>query len=832
MVGLCGQTSDMALYSGHRVGDVGSIDHCRELSDVGAQFCVALGSALTQAPPIIGFCLPDTNCSKYDIMSFLSDNSTGDSSHIAQAFAASVQNNGVSIFCQGPDGVDNPYKVLGITMLAILLVVTTVVVFATTYDIMKKVSAKADLQLLLTGRSAEQVINLTDMPYTAPAPMAAEVGVVSGGAVQIGSDGETAVVSDSDAQSTTIGGAAASSTNPNPHYGTADHDTDSVVDRGDRCVANVASPRNGIPLLANEEEGSPNAHPPMVRSEASYVPPIINHSSSPVQATPQSSRTRRRRHQQQGYSPRDHNPYQPEPNGAPEHPVHNAAYRRTVLRKQIELRVEQIIDEIPDFQSLFTRFVLCFSLLAGMKRWRHFPASTGHSYLFHSVRTVAWMWLIVVDTYTYSALIPTFSDDNHGILFALMQRKVADAVAIGTLVLISGYIVIHQLEIEEEAFNKNPTAFVERLRQGHCKRWWNATKWYVVRAVKRWLRLVPLYAAVVFLTQSALLQDQGGPFWPIFLESSTLHMNCVQYSAANFAFINNLVPADHSKRCFPWTYYFAIEFQFFLLAPVVHYLHKVLPLKIYVPSFVLLAVGSLALRFISQDSCEEIDRGPQPDTLVPFGNDVEKPWSLFLPFAFGALLYYAHRSVLRKAGEMKMFGPETLSVLRHSTLHSTSIRDRCTFRLLLLLNYKRFRVVCIWSGVILSSGTVMLSWYMVGRGRDCEWQPRWFVTMATLPWCVGLVFLFLPMMFGYGGLLQKFLTHRLWVGSSKLVFGAYLVGPLVVAITNAIQMTPRSVNGVDFFYNAWGNITFSMAIALLFHLAIEQPAMFLTRDMG
>eukprot|EP00658_Telonema_sp_P-2_P023487 TRINITY_DN19419_c0_g1_i3.p1 TRINITY_DN19419_c0_g1~~TRINITY_DN19419_c0_g1_i3.p1 ORF type:complete len:180 (+),score=9.84 TRINITY_DN19419_c0_g1_i3:221-760(+) len=178
-----------------------------------------------------------------------------------------------------------------------------------------------------------------------------------------------------------------------------------------------------------------------------------------------------------------------------------------------------------------------------------------------------------------------------------------------------------------------------------------------------------------------------------------------------------------------------------------------------------------------------------------------------------------------------MFGSETLNVLRHSSLHSTSVRDRCTYRILLCLNYKRFRVVCIWSGCILATGTVMMSWFLVGQERDCELQPRWFVTMATLPWCLAMVLLFLPMMFGYGGLLQKFLTHRLWVGSSKLVFGAYLVGPLVVAISNAIQETPRSINGVAFFYNAWGNITFSMVIALLFHLVIEQPTMFLTRDV-
>eukprot|EP00388_Colpodella_angusta_P022122 GDKJ01056431.1.p1 GENE.GDKJ01056431.1~~GDKJ01056431.1.p1 ORF type:complete len:305 (-),score=-2.48 GDKJ01056431.1:94-879(-) len=238
-------------------------------------------------------------------------------------------------------------------------------------------------------------------------------------------------------------------------------------------------------------------------------------------------------------------------------------------------------------------------------------------------------------------------------------------------------------------------------------------------------------------------------------------------------------------------------------------------------------------RFVEQDTCEDAAHKTNDvsDSIVPLTADFTTPATMLVPYLFGGMLCYFHSATLNKALEIKMFGPQAMNILRYSFKNTASKQDKAVYWLLERLNSKQFRVLCIWGGFIIALLTVFGSW-LVARDYDnsCSFNGRVFAALSILPWCFGIFFVFLPMIFGYGGAIQRALTHRLWTNSSKLVYAAYLIHPVIISIINCIKDHPETFEALPFIYEVWGNATFSLIVAFLFHLLIEQPFMYMVAD--
>eukprot|EP00758_Cryptobia_borreli_P008458 Tbor_TRINITY_DN5390_c0_g1::TRINITY_DN5390_c0_g1_i1::g.5139::m.5139 len=513
--------------------------------------------------------------------------------------------------------------------------------------------------------------------------------------------------------------------------------------------------------------------------------------------------------------------------------------RTEALRAQIRLKKEEVIRHMPDMFSFYTRFTLCFSLLASLRRWMQFSYSPASVLLFHSVRTMCWVWIVVVDVFKYTSLVPSYvapnSINHNSSIYVLLQRKVCDSFAIGTLLLISGFTCGHQLAEVDREYDNDAVYQTKMKHMRIQRRIVHYLCWYVIRLLKKWVRLVPLYAAVVFITQSALLITRGGPFWPMFLNDKLLHGNCMTKSMYNFMFINNFLPTLLSDQCFPWTYYFAVDFQLFCIAPFIHLFHNYCKIQFATVVYIILCVLSVISRFYEQSSCAAVDNNNYKthitDALVPSLSEVfRQPQSMVIPFVFGILLFYAYSNVLQRAEELKMFGEQAIIMLEHSSNHATPTPRKIAYLLLRLLNLKKFRVICLWLGMIGLFSCVLGAWglyHLVDRG--CEDASRVFFALIIVPWCLSLFLFFIPMMFGYGGVMQKFLTQSFWVGLSKLILGAYLTHPIVLSINNATKDYPMGISPMSMAYEVCGTVSITLLLALLFHLMIEQPCIYITR---
>jgi hypothetical protein len=145
---------------------------------------------------------------------------------------------------------------------------------------------------------------------------------------------------------------------------------------------------------------------------------------------------------------------------------------------------------------------------------------------------------------------------------------------------------------------------------------------------------------------------------------------------------------------------------------------------------------------------------------------------------------------------------------------------------------KPFRVLSIWGGVVIGIGCVVGSWavesYFSGWTEPQQYGASVFGALNSLLWTLASTCVILPMLLDYGGMFRRFLCHRLWCGLSRLVFGAYLLHPIIILLYNAMRVSPAKMGFLPFVYDASGNIIITLTLAFFFHLVIEQPIIYLT----
>jgi hypothetical protein len=337
--------------------------------------------------------------------------------------------------------------------------------------------------------------------------------------------------------------------------------------------------------------------------------------------------------------------------------------------------------------------------------------------------------------------------------------------------------------------------------------------------------------SVIFILPLMFRGSSGGPFWPTFLRSRVLHDNCRGDWYPSLLFLSNVLPADEQARCFPWTYYIALEFQFVMLSPLLHYAFKTVAYRKVALGSAVVLLASIAARYLEQDPSSDCAAGRDAAPLsYPLGISrvLQLPHAMFLPFFVGALLCRAHRAVLDRDERMKLFGADAHIMLRHEMAHASDAADVVSFWLLQKLQLKNFRVMSIWLGFLLMAGSVLASWRLGEELVGCHSMGRRvFLAVGIVPFCLGLGLFLLPMLFGFGGTFRKILTHRLWCGASRLVLAAYLVHPVVIMYSNALKTAPAALQPALFAIDMWGVVWASLLVAFLFHLVVEQPSMHL-----
>ncbi|PWV11549.1 hypothetical protein C3747_58g26 [Trypanosoma cruzi] len=498
-------------------------------------------------------------------------------------------------------------------------------------------------------------------------------------------------------------------------------------------------------------------------------------------------------------------------------------------------RVQKFLAEIPDvpnFRSFLNRTVLCLSLINSFRKWRYYPKSEVNLNLFNSWRVIAWMWIMLFSSFWYSQQIPTM--DNIGsppvnFIYAFLGKEAFAAFAVGTFLTIAGFLALHRLHVSEELLMSSPTARVRASKRTCRQLLAECMLWYAKYLIARFVRVIPISFAIFMLLPNAVSGFGNGPFWRLFSQSPAFYGNCMKYWWTNLLLVNNFLPVEENERCFPWSYYVALEFQLVALAPMIYFLGKHLHHRLFFSLLALAMAGSAVLRYfeISRRKSVLLGIGAVSHHALSVGPVYQHPHLMFIPFCVGAMLYYLYKALRQRAEMLRMFGPDIL-LMMHRIQEEAVAEDRVSYWLLERLRMRHMRVLIVWSGLAITFSCVISLWFIhrddeIGGNMGVDMKV--YESLILFPWSIALCLLALPLLFGYGGIIRGVLTHRLWCGPSRLVLVAYLAAPVVIGFGNASSYDVITMSFSLFIVQGFGYMGLTLLVAFFFHMLVERPCL-------
>lgn len=343
--------------------------------------------------------------------------------------------------------------------------------------------------------------------------------------------------------------------------------------------------------------------------------------------------------------------------------------------------------------------------------------------------------------------------------------------------------------------------------------------WYTVRTslyvfLHRWLRLTPAYALVILFYVNLYSYGSYGYHWD--KSDSPLHMNgvrrqnCVENWWTNILYINNLYPEqfnlDSSEitarhQCLIWSWYLAVDFQLFLVAVPVGLLfthhRRACYIFVVLATLAVVAVRTALITAYDLGACSGFDANE-------FHVSYIKPYTRGIPYFAGmllAMLRHDKVAVMRQAGALMRAAAHAVAfaLLLSAVLMDQEERYNSGLQI----------YACRWGAgagnavhvlrpIVWTAGLFILGWGMVQRWRT------W--TSAVLSWSG-------------------------WVFLSRLVYGAYIIHPLIIAHVYDTVDQVYSTSGEFVLVNMLGITVVTFFVAFVMYIGVEMPLMNATKTL-
>ncbi|SCU65021.1 uncharacterized protein TEOVI_000720600 [Trypanosoma equiperdum] len=491
--------------------------------------------------------------------------------------------------------------------------------------------------------------------------------------------------------------------------------------------------------------------------------------------------------------------------------------------------------DAPVLRSGVAHVVQCLSLVSSFQKWRGYPESESDLNLFNGLRVITFLWVTIFGTFWFTQQISPVNSSvvpSDSMLYAFLQKRVFSACAISTFLVIAGFLTLHRLHIYEEWQMKSP-AVRAKWSRGTRRQWLlKGALSYTRYVVSRFVRVIPVALTVTLLVPNILPATSKGPLWMALSNAPALHKNCEDYWWTNLLLINNMVPTDGSKCCFPWSYYVALEFQLVATGPLIYRLARSLHTRVYTAGSIACVMIGVALRysaFMSKKG-KHLEKSEAAPYTFDAGALYEWPHLMFIPFLAGAILHRIYIAVKHRAQTLLMFGPDMFTVM-HRCPESTTTEDRLSYFILEKLRLRSMRFLIMWGGIGMMCLCVFWGWSVLHLSQETTQVSvcrAAYESLILLFWCLGLCMLVFPLLFGYGGATRRFLVHPLWCGLSRLVLVGYLLTPIVIGIVNA-HWGPTNVGVMLLLMLRWLGCTFlTFLAAFVLHMLVERPFLYIS----
>ncbi|CAF0748592.1 unnamed protein product [Adineta ricciae] len=407
------------------------------------------------------------------------------------------------------------------------------------------------------------------------------------------------------------------------------------------------------------------------------------------------------------------------------------------------------------------------------------------------IRVISLCWVILGHTFVYAL----FYSDNVLVIFNWMRQFwfqiiVQAAFSVDSFFLLSGLLVSFLF-------------FVSKVKDER----FSMTRFLVHHYIYRYLRYTIFYAIIllIYIALSPYLGQDG----PVYPENGSETLSCRHTWWRNLLYINNFFDSRYS--CMQVSWFLATNMQ----------LHWIAPLFLLAASWKWVFGMIVACIFITIDiittsvimSKNNYDRGilsdfklNQSNSSHSYINDVYiKPWCRIAPYAVGLLLGH----ILHELHQ------------HEDTLSWESILPRRRR----LIRSKRFQQIVGWVIALTILAVCVFGTYGDYSGHPLTPSGRIaFHTLARLGWAIGLSIIIVLCYTGYGGVANRFLSHRIFRFLAKLTFGGYLWHSLVLFVSYIGRDQPVHYTITSMLFNAPIYILISYSLSFLTFLFIEMPA--------
>ncbi|XP_062550333.1 nose resistant to fluoxetine protein 6-like [Armigeres subalbatus] len=384
----------------------------------------------------------------------------------------------------------------------------------------------------------------------------------------------------------------------------------------------------------------------------------------------------------------------------------------------------------------------------------------------HGVRVLAITWIIFAHTYLVYNSSPLINpidtlrwiDSFHSTLI------IAGPLSVDTFFLLSGLLIVwsQMRELDRTRFLNVPVMYLHR-----------------------YIRLTPVFAALILFTVGIMPGISSGPLWST---SFALSVNqCNQYWWSALLYVQNYVNSD--QICLGHSWYLSVDMQLFLISPLLIY-----PLWKW-GKIMFIPVGLLIL------------------------TSVISSFVMFMVYNLpgSVLITDINRDSLTYVPTHTRMGAWMVGVITGYIFH----RNRsATVRL------RKSRVVLGWTLSMVALVGIIVGTHYVNQpvaGTHPQIYDALFESLKHVVWACGVAWIIFACANGYGGPVNSVLSLRVWQPLGKLSYCLYLLHLPMQTVLTASTRTVRSFSDFRAIHTFWGEFCLTVLAAVVWTLCFEIP---------